>query len=335
MKVFFSWSGKVSGEIAGIFNEWLPQVIQSIEIFYSPDDIYKGTSWFGEIAQTLNDNSVGILFMTRENLESPWIMFEAGALFKKLGEARVSPLLFEGLVPADIKGPLANINMTQFNKDDVFKLIRQLKGLVSPSLKDHILLKAFNTYWPELEGRITQLPRSTSIPQVIKTPEDQRLDEILEAIRRVSALSYATNERVDLLNQKMLSSYPVGYMSSPPLIGSVNPPLLPGTVPLFPGTVSTPIQFPEWQPFSEEEVAKRKTGYGIVWSYIQKYMPDADFTKAEIQAGRHYNSPENLDTRMVGNTLVSTDEKTSFRRLQGTNRSGSPERRENYRSDCL
>lgn len=45
MKVFISWSGKLSQKIAKELSEWLPSIIQTIEVFYSPDDIKKGENW--------------------------------------------------------------------------------------------------------------------------------------------------------------------------------------------------------------------------------------------------------------------------------------------------
>lgn len=54
-----------------------------------------------------------------------------------------------------------------------------------------------------------------------------------------------------------------------------------------------------------------------------------------LRDGRPYNGPRNLDTLTGGNTLDQTDEKTSYRRLQGAGRAGSLEGREDYRPDRL
>ena len=41
MKVFISWSGELSKNIAEVIKKWLPCIIQSVEVFFSPDDIEK------------------------------------------------------------------------------------------------------------------------------------------------------------------------------------------------------------------------------------------------------------------------------------------------------
>jgi hypothetical protein len=39
MKVFISWSGEQSKEIAEAFRNWLPGVLQAEKPYFSPDDI--------------------------------------------------------------------------------------------------------------------------------------------------------------------------------------------------------------------------------------------------------------------------------------------------------
>jgi hypothetical protein len=105
MKVFISWSGNLSKSLAEILRQWLPAVIQAIKPYYTPDDITKGARWTTEISKELEESSIGILCLTRDNLEAPWIMFEAGALSKKMDKSKVCPILF-GVESTDIQGPL-------------------------------------------------------------------------------------------------------------------------------------------------------------------------------------------------------------------------------------
>ena len=84
MKVFISWSGNISWKVAVIFRNWLPSVIQSLEPYVSSEDTDKGARWSTDIAKELEDSTFGILCVTKENLEAPWLSFEAGALSKTM-----------------------------------------------------------------------------------------------------------------------------------------------------------------------------------------------------------------------------------------------------------
>jgi hypothetical protein len=119
MEVFISWSGTKSKALAEILKDWLPAVIQAVKPYYTPDDITKGTHWNTEISKKLESCRIGIICLTSDNFNAPWILFEAGALSKNLDKSRVCPILFD-LDPADITGPLVQFQLTQFNKDDIY-----------------------------------------------------------------------------------------------------------------------------------------------------------------------------------------------------------------------
>lgn len=95
MKVFLSWSGTRSREIAKLLSDWLSCVIQALQPWVSDRDLDRGSLWFGEINDQLKDTTVGIICLTQENKDRPWILFEAGALAKGLSTARVCTLLID------------------------------------------------------------------------------------------------------------------------------------------------------------------------------------------------------------------------------------------------
>ncbi|MDZ7826632.1 MAG: TIR domain-containing protein [Gammaproteobacteria bacterium] len=64
--------------------------------YFTPDDIEKGSRWSNEIAKELEASDIGVLFITQDNLDSAWIMYEAGALSKKLEKSKVLPYLDRG-----------------------------------------------------------------------------------------------------------------------------------------------------------------------------------------------------------------------------------------------
>ena len=131
MKVFISWSGPLSEKLGESIRNWLPNVIQSVEPYFTPSDVDKGTRWLSELTEVLNDSKVGILCVTRDNIDSDWLLFEAGVLSKQLKQTHVCPVLF-GIKPTDLAGPLKQFQATKFEKGDFRKLI----GVINDCLED-------------------------------------------------------------------------------------------------------------------------------------------------------------------------------------------------------
>jgi hypothetical protein len=71
MKVFISWSGDKSRNVAVALRDWLPSVINGIQPFVSSKDIHAGTRWQQEIADQLDTTNFGVVCVTKENQLSP------------------------------------------------------------------------------------------------------------------------------------------------------------------------------------------------------------------------------------------------------------------------
>src|SRR6266545_7849251 len=79
MKVFISWSGRRSHEVAEALGPWLKKVIQSVDYFLS-SEMERGVKWLEVLSTSLDTHSFGIICVTPGNANAPWINFEAGAL---------------------------------------------------------------------------------------------------------------------------------------------------------------------------------------------------------------------------------------------------------------
>ena len=121
MKVFISWSGELSKLVAKELSDWLPSIMQSVEVFYSPEDIQKGENWDSRLTKELEECKYGIVCLTKENVSAPWVHFEAGALSKSL-DSHTSALMLD-VVTSDIQGPLSRFQATRFEKDDFYQLV--------------------------------------------------------------------------------------------------------------------------------------------------------------------------------------------------------------------
>jgi hypothetical protein len=154
VKVFISWSGEMSKELAEAIRDWLPAVLQSVKPFFTPSDIEKGARWSTDIARELEASAIGIFCLTPENLSKPWIMFEAGALSKMVGTARVCPILFN-VDSSDLEGPLVQFQACPFTEGEMRKLIKSINLALGDSrLEDGVLTSVFDMWWPKLKERV-------------------------------------------------------------------------------------------------------------------------------------------------------------------------------------
>jgi len=189
MKVFVSWSGELSKQIAQTLKKWLPCLIQSLEIFYSPEDIEKGENWDSKISQELSNCNFGIICLTSENTTAPWIHFEAGALAKAL-DAKVSTLMVN-INPSDIKGPLSKYQATRLDKDDFAQLIISINKSLEAPLSDNVLLTLLDALWPNLNSEFEEAINAyaSAAPELAKKESvNAPLEEILQLLRKQNVL---------------------------------------------------------------------------------------------------------------------------------------------------
>jgi len=185
VKVFLSWSGELSKSYAEVLSKWLPCVLQAIEPYFSANDIDKGSRWASEISKELEACAVGVICLTRTNLNAPWIMFEAGALTKALTVAKVTPLLFDGLSPTDVQGPLSQFQSAVFSKGEIKKLILSLnKSLGASALDEPVLNESFDMWWPKLNQAISDIPTNEIMDdEFYQRDERSLLKETLQLTR--------------------------------------------------------------------------------------------------------------------------------------------------------
>ena len=213
MRVFISWSGDRSGQLAKARSSWLKRVIQRLDPWLSIDDILKGQKWGRELFATLENTDVGILCITHENMSSPWILFESGALAKK-GESRVIPYLldlqFDDLIP-----PLKQFNAAQANKADTERMILSFnKLLLEDGLKDDELKETFEKWWPDLDAKIKDIPKSP-LESAPKPNPDESLAKITEKLTALTNLVTEMHAKVSPGSYSYSSSTRVAGVNFP------------------------------------------------------------------------------------------------------------------------
>jgi hypothetical protein len=187
MKVFMSWSGARSKAAAELLHYWIKCVVQASQPWISTRGIDRGSLWFTEINNELKDTTFGIICLTQENKNAPWILFEAGALAKGLANSRVCTFLVD-LETTDIRDPLAQFNHTLPDKAGLWNLVLTLNSSLDTNrLEPNILEGVFETYWPQFAQKFNKIKEEIPETTVIAPREDKDvLAEILENTRNLS-----------------------------------------------------------------------------------------------------------------------------------------------------
>lgn len=209
MNVFLSWSGERSKAIAELLDTWLQCVIQAVDPWMSSKDIDRGSLWFSEINDQLQNTTIGIICLTQENKNKPWILFESGALAKGLSNSRVCTFLID-LEPTDVGSPLSQFNHTLPSQDGLWELVRTLNNsLKDKGLKEKTLELVFQTYWPQFESEFQKILQVTpQAAEIEKRSEDDILLEILNTTRGMERrIRSIENERRPLDKTKINSVY--------------------------------------------------------------------------------------------------------------------------------
>ena len=186
MKVFISWSGELSKRVAELLKSWIEDVLQGTDVWISTEDIEKGSLWFTEVTNQLAETGVGIVCLTRDNMNTPWILFEAGAFAKGLTKNRVCPLLID-LSPSDLVAPLSQFNATLPNREDMLKLVKTINTQRDQSsLSDERVGKAFERWWDEFEGKFKEITKEHKPrKEISRRPPEDMIEEILQTTRAI------------------------------------------------------------------------------------------------------------------------------------------------------
>ncbi len=179
MKIFISWSGDLSNKVAIHLRDFLKHVIQATHPYMTAMDAPKGAIWLNEIIDNLNESKFGIVCLTKESLNSPWLLFETGALSKQFGKnkARVWTIIIDGLSDEEIPEPLSIFQHTRVNEDDMLQLFTNVNNeLAEHKLDKAFLAETFKTWWPkflnEYETALALFPKVKKGKERLSRQED-------------------------------------------------------------------------------------------------------------------------------------------------------------------
>ena len=160
MKVFISWSGDRSKKLANELKEFLSSVFQSAKVWMS-QDMDPGIRWSQQLNDELETSRLGVLCLTPENLNAPWLLFEAGSLAKSATQSKVVPYCL-GLRSTDIPSPLAQFQVADADENGTRRLVQSLNSTLESPLGETQLSRAFDAWWPQLKSQIEVILASVS-----------------------------------------------------------------------------------------------------------------------------------------------------------------------------
>lgn len=207
MRIFLSWSGEASKQIAGTLREWLPDVLQQVEPWFSGADLAAGERWNSTLSHALKESLMGIICVTPGLLHSQWAMFEAGVLSKQMEKSSVIPYLV-GLTESDIAGPLATFQMTRADKTGTWHVLEAINNLLNNSLSQERLKKQFERTWPDLEANLLRIDLQDAASSPIpKRDPAVILDDILCTVRHIDRSINGEDLQTHIIPDKALKTF--------------------------------------------------------------------------------------------------------------------------------
>lgn len=211
-KVFLGWSGARSNAVAQALRSWLPDAVEGVQVFLSSVDIDAGSRWGDRLAEELQGTNIGVICLTPENTNSPWLQFEAGALSRTVGRSCVIPYLFD-MSATELTGPLAQFQTSLATPEGTFGVVKMInQSRNSEPIELQKIERQFKRCWPELQQMLKSVPPRPPLESSEKPSEMDVLGEILETVRqqsnnwrRVSDLFYVTDSGVEVISDKPLS----------------------------------------------------------------------------------------------------------------------------------
>src|SRR5688572_20852627 len=153
MRVFLSWSGAKSKAAADALKPWLMRLLKDVEVWMSESDLGAGTSWGAALHDQLRRSDFGILCVTAENLNAPWMLYEAGALAISSTAGCVVPYLLD-VAPHQLQPPLSLFQSAVADEEGTWKTVKSINQARPDRLTEDHLRQAFEQQWPILADQL-------------------------------------------------------------------------------------------------------------------------------------------------------------------------------------
>lgn len=163
-KVFMGHCGDESREVAELLVTFMKKIFPGLEDHYS-ENIPGGKKFFDIILKNLSECNCGVFCITKDNCDSPWIHFEAGALSIPISDDKaIIPFLFDikdikKKNGEDFASPLKGYQFAFEHKQGVLTLLKGINEKSEPKLSVKELTRKRDKHWSALNKGFIRIRR--------------------------------------------------------------------------------------------------------------------------------------------------------------------------------
>ena len=145
--------------------------------------------------KTLLSHNVGIVCLTRENLSSPWLLFESGALSKSIRDSRVITYALD-LSVTEVPFPLAQFQGVSADEEGTKKLLKSLNEIRQSTTPVDRLNRKFGHWWSDLSRIIKGIPDSVPKEGIINSNDIDMRMSMLELRMKAFEMKYTSDKQL-------------------------------------------------------------------------------------------------------------------------------------------
>ena len=149
----------------------------------SDSDLKAGRNWRSDLQGHLEESGAGIVVVTADNRDKPWLMFEAGALAKQVNNCLI-PYLVDVDSSALSRNALDMFQTVKADREGTQKMVERIFEAGGGKQEDQTaILKSFAALWPDLEKPLTEARNHP--PQDKPVDERVLLERIAAGVKRI------------------------------------------------------------------------------------------------------------------------------------------------------
>ncbi len=181
MRLFLSWSMARSRAVGLALRPRIEHIVQNVDVFVSSADIYGGQEWWAEIKSNAQSCDAAFILVTPENLDRPWLNFEAGA-FALMSRPAI-PIVIGGSNALLSDSPLRNLQAVTLEDSDKMRDIFVSLDPDRATAIEHSFAREWSQLYADMMEAFEATQPEVDVPEA--RPSDPVMEEVLSTLRRL------------------------------------------------------------------------------------------------------------------------------------------------------